>query len=46
MRPDAPSVLVTAAMDLLLSLGEDILEVLWGGCILGRSCSFSRFVVT
>ena len=26
----APSVLVTAAMDFLLSLGEDILELVWG----------------
>jgi hypothetical protein len=30
VRLDAPSVLVTAAMDFLVSLGEDILEVVWG----------------
>jgi hypothetical protein len=30
VRLDAPSVLVTAAMDLLVSLGEDMLEVVWG----------------
>lgn len=30
MRLDAPSLLVTAAMDFLLSLGEVILEVVWG----------------
>jgi hypothetical protein len=30
VRLDAPSILVTAAIDFLLSLGEDILEVVWG----------------